>query len=112
LGDGKIRHLTGGVDQYLQLRAQQEAPEAQVSKTKSSSLSGAERRNLEKDLARIERMLDKRNQEKAALETELASFDQSDYAGLISLGEKLAALSAEIDQLEIDWLDTQHSLQD
>uniref|UniRef100_UPI00404769FF ABC-F family ATP-binding cassette domain-containing protein n=1 Tax=Aquiluna sp. TaxID=2053504 RepID=UPI00404769FF len=111
LGDGKIRHLTGGVDQYLKLRAQQEAPVAQVRAEASSSLSGAERRNLEKDLARIERMLDKRNQEKTALETQLSSFDQSDYTGLIALGEKLAGLSSEIDQLELDWLDAQHRLQ-
>ena len=111
VGDGKIRHLTGGVDQYLKLRAQQDAPMAQIKTEVSSSLSGAERRNLEKDLARIERMLDKRNQDKAALETELASFDQSNYEGLISLGEKLAGLSSEIDQLELDWLDAQHRLQ-
>ena len=111
LGDGKIRHLTGGVDQYLKLRAQQEAPVAQVRAEVSSSLSGAELRNLEKDLARIERMLDKRNQEKTALETQLSSFDQSDYTGLIALGEKLAGLSSEIDQLELDWLDAQHRLQ-
>jgi ATPase subunit of ABC transporter with duplicated ATPase domains len=111
LGDGKIRHLTGGVDQYLKLRARQDAPVAQIKTEFSSSLSGAERRNLEKDLARIERMLDKRNQDKAALETELASFDQSNYEGLISLGEKLAGLSSEIDQLELDWLDAQHRLQ-
>jgi ATPase subunit of ABC transporter with duplicated ATPase domains len=111
VGDGKIRHLTGGVDQYLKLRAQQDAPMAQIKTEVSSSLSGAERRNLEKDLARIERMLDKRNQEKAALETELASLDQSNYEGLISLGEKLAGLSSEIEQLELDWLDAQHRLQ-
>ena len=111
VGDGKIRHLTGGVDQYLKLRAQQDAPMAQIKTEVSSSLSGAERRNLEKDLARIERMLDKRNQDKAALETELASFDQSNYEGLISLGEKLAGLSSEIEQLELDWLDAQHRLQ-
>ena len=111
LGDTKIRHLTGGVDQYLKLRAQQDAPVAQVKTEVSSSLSGAERRNLEKDLARIERMLDKRNQDKAAFETQLASFDQSDYEGLIALGEKLAGLSSEIDQLELDWLDAQHRLQ-
>ncbi len=111
LGDTKIRHLTGGVDQYLKLRAQQDAPVAQVKTAVSSSLSGAERRNLEKDLARIERMLDKRNQDKATFETQLASFDQSDYEGLIALGKKLAGLSSEIDQLELDWLDAQHRLQ-
>ena len=111
LGDGRIRHLTGGVDQYLKLRAQQDAPVAQVKAEVSSSLSGAERRNLEKDLARIERMLDKRNQDKAALEAELASIDQSNYEGLIALGEKLAGLSSDIDQLELDWLDAQHRLQ-
>ena len=111
LGDGKIRHLTGGVDQYLKLRAQQDAPMTQVKTEVSSALSGAERRNLEKDLARIERMLDKRNQEKTALETQLASFDQSDYEGLVALGERLTALTAEIDQLELDWLDAQHRLQ-
>ena len=111
LGDGKIRHLTGGVDQYLKLRAQADAPAIEEIKSKSSTLSGAEKRNLEKDLARIERMLEKRNAEKSELELTLATFDQSDYQGLIQHGEKLAALSAEIDQLELDWLDAQHRLQ-
>jgi ABC transport system ATP-binding/permease protein len=111
LGDGKIRHLTGGVDQYLKLRAAMEAPEQAPKTEVASSLSGAERRNLEKDLARIERMLEKRNEEKSQLEIELAGFDQSDYQGLVALGEKLSKLGHEIDQLELDWLDTQHRLQ-
>jgi ABC transport system ATP-binding/permease protein len=111
LGDGKVRHLTGGVDQYLKLRQAMETPALQAKTTQTSSLSGSERRNLEKDLARIERLLEKRNQEKGELETTLAGFDQSDYQGLITLGEKLATLTQVIDQLELDWLDTQHRLQ-
>ena len=113
LGDGKVRHLTGGVDQYLQLRANMSPKPAtnSASTAAAQNLSGAERRNLEKDLARIERQLEKQNQEKLRLEAQLAIFDQSDYQGLIDLGNQLQNTAELIENLELSWLETQHRLQ-
>lgn len=111
LGDGKVRYLTGGVDQYLQLRQNME-PKPQLAKqVKTTSLSGAEKRNTEKELARIERALEKQNAHRAALEMAQSTLDQADYQGLISLAEQIAAVSLEIDNLELGWLDAQHRLQ-
>jgi ATPase subunit of ABC transporter with duplicated ATPase domains len=111
LGDGKVRYLTGGVDQYLQLRQNME-PKPQLAKqVKTASLSGAEKRNTEKELARIERALEKQNAHRAALEMAQSTLDQADYQGLISLAEQIAAVSLEIDNLELGWLDAQHRLQ-
>jgi ATPase subunit of ABC transporter with duplicated ATPase domains len=111
LGDGKIRYLTGGVDQYLKLRQAMEPKAAVAPVVKTSTLSGAEKRNTEKELARIERALEKQNALKLQLELELATFDQSDYQGLIALGDKITATAQEIDNLELVWLDAQHRLQ-
>lgn len=111
LGDSKIRYLTGGVDQYLQLRQDMEPRAAVATTVRTSALSGAEKRNTEKELARIERALEKQNAQKLALELQLAAFDQADYQGLIELGNKISATAREIDTLELGWLDAQHRLQ-
>jgi ABC transport system ATP-binding/permease protein len=111
LGDGQVRYLTGGVDQYLQLRQNMEPKAEAVTAAKSSALSGAEKRNTEKELARIERAMEKQTAQKLELELKLATFDQSDYQGLIALGDKITAIAAEIDSLELGWLDAQHRLQ-
>ena len=113
LGDGKLRYLTSGVDQYLKLKAQQQQQPVSKSeaKPKSTELSGAERRNLEKELARLERQLEKLKTRKLDLEQALATSDQSDY-------ELLAVLSAELnenshlqDVAETLWLDCSEKLQ-
>ena len=64
MGDGGLRHLPGGIDQYLELRAA--APAASASETArpaggtdSARLvsPGAQRRAAQKELARVERDL-------------------------------------------------------
>lgn len=110
LGDGKVRHLTSGVDQYLELRRKMSQPET-PSSPQPKGASGALKRNLEKELARLERQLEKQNQEKLALEKQLAEFDQTDFSGLMELGNRLTNVISQIDQLEIDWLDAQERLQ-
>lgn len=113
LGDGSLRHLTGGVDQYLKLRAaslgskpaetSQEAPE-------STKLSGAEVREAEKNLARIERALEKLATDEAALHIRMAETDQSDFAKLGELVKEQNALNEKRDDLEAQWLETSESL--
>ena len=124
LGDGSLRHLTGGVDQYLQLRrhslaskpANRTSPTAAsvvsstVVNSGGSGLSGAARRDAEKNLARVERALEKLASDEAKLHEVMAAHDQSDYAGLAKLAEQQQAFNAKRDELELEWLETSEAL--
>ena len=113
LGDGSLRHLTGGVDQYLKLRAaslgSKPTEQPQV-KQESTNLSGAEVREAEKNLARIERALAKLASDEAALHIRMAETDQSDFAKLGELVKEQNALNEKRDDLEAQWLETSESL--
>jgi ATPase subunit of ABC transporter with duplicated ATPase domains len=111
--DGRLRHVPGGVDEYLRLRreqASQPAAPGGASAPASSaadagpSLSGADRRAAEKEVASIERRLEKLGGEVARTHERMAEHDQSDYEGLQRLGDELRALESETAELEDRWL--------
>lgn len=111
LGDGKLRHLPKGVEQFLQLRkAQPEAPVAIAAKPQSA-LSGAEKRNLEKESARLERAMSKATQELEAIALELATADQSNYELLLKLADRQRDLGRQIEESETLYLETLEKLQ-
>ncbi|WP_374010015.1 ABC-F family ATP-binding cassette domain-containing protein [Leifsonia sp. LS-T14] len=114
--DGRLRHLPGGVDEYLQLRREQSAVPAAASTapaTASSTpaLSGAALRTAEKELTALDRRLAKVTDQVAAKHDELARFDQSDYVGLGRLTEELRSLEGEIADLETRWLELSEQLE-
>jgi ATP-binding cassette subfamily F protein uup len=97
-GDGTLRHLPGGVDDYLALRA-----------TVSSSTGGAtsrkagDTRQARKDLARIERRLEKIGTSEAKLHANLAEHS-SDHEKVLALDAELRELTQERADLEEQWL--------
>ena len=112
--DGRLRHLPGGVDEYLRLREDQKrrartraadpTPEP-AGAPAPAELSGADLRAAQKELAAIERRLAKLTEQIHSRRAALAEHDQSDYVGL---GVKMAAigdLERETDELEERWLD-------
>jgi ATP-binding cassette subfamily F protein uup len=118
--DGRFRHLPGGVDQYLQLRKQatdsqggatdrptavQGASASVAASAQASGLSGAEKRNAEKELGSIDRKLAKAAGERETMLAQFASFDQSDFDGLAALQAKLTALDHKTAELEVRWLE-------
>ncbi|QAY73400.1 ABC transporter ATP-binding protein [Agromyces protaetiae] len=118
--DGHVRDLPGGVEQYLELRKAGVAKKADASAVQSrtpaqpstaTALSGAERRAAEKELASVDRRLEKLAGEVSAQHEKLALHDQSDYAGLGVLGDELAALEASIAELELRWLEVSEQLE-
>jgi ATPase subunit of ABC transporter with duplicated ATPase domains len=112
LGDGKLRHLPKGVEQFLQLRkAQPEAQATVVAAKPQSALSGADKRNLEKESARLERAMAKGNQELEAIALQLATADQSDYELLLKLAERQRDLTRQLGENETLWLETLEKLQ-
>jgi ATPase subunit of ABC transporter with duplicated ATPase domains len=114
LGDGSLRHLPGGVDQYLELRkhslsANSKAPQKAVAS--SSALSGSALRDAQKNLARLERALEKLSNDEAKLHEQMAAHDQDDYSGLAELAALQAQFNAKRDQLELEWLEASELLQ-
>ncbi|MFM6980914.1 MAG: ABC-F family ATP-binding cassette domain-containing protein [Micrococcales bacterium] len=113
LGDGHLRHLTGGVDQYLALRKHSLSSKPVETKTEAaptSKLSGADLRNAEKNLSRIERALEKLSSDEAKLHEQMAAHDQSDYAGLAKLAAQQQEFNSKRDELELEWLETSELL--
>ncbi|MEL0291642.1 MAG: ABC transporter ATP-binding protein, partial [Aquiluna sp.] len=73
--------------------------------------SGAVRRNLEKESARLERQIAKLEAELEALHLELAAADQSDYEALSVLTEKQKDLRSALSENEQSWLEIAEKLQ-
>ena len=113
--DGHLRHLPGGVDEYLRLRQlQTSAPgksqTAVNTEKKASSLDGAALRSAQKEVSSLERRIQKLTQQVDKAKSALAEHDQSDFAGL---GDKMKAISdqqAEIEQLELRWFELTEEL--
>lgn len=108
--DGRLRHLPGGVDEYLRLaaearRAPAPRPAAGSEPAGSQALSGAELRAAQKDLAAVERRLARLAEQIEAKHHELAAFDQSDHVGLAKLTRELRALEDEVSSQEGRWLE-------
>ncbi len=111
LGDGKLRHLPKGVEQFLQLRKSAAVEQPVEAKPVVATLSGAEKRNLEKESARLERAMAKANQELESVLLALATADQSDYELLLKLAERQRELGNQIEEFETLYLETLEKLQ-
>jgi len=105
---GHLRHLPGGIDEYLRLRDHERTASASTGASASApaaapALGGADLRAAQKELQAAERRIEKLTAQADAARTALAEHDQSDYVGL---GEKMRAigeLDAEIATLEERW---------
>ncbi len=111
--DGRLRHLPGGVDEYLRLRGDQAssgdsravaAPSADAGDG-ASGMSGSERRTAQKEVASIERRLDRLHAEVKTLHQRMADHRQSDYEGLQKLADQLRTIEDETVELEERWLE-------
>ncbi|HEY4576800.1 MAG TPA: ABC-F family ATP-binding cassette domain-containing protein [Yaniella sp.] len=113
--NGALRHVPGGVDEYLQLSKQLAAqPKAATRPDQSTAsalaendtkLTGGERRQVQREVSSIERRLDKLSSTIAELHEQLAAHDQSDYEGLMELTQQLRAVELENEELEERWLE-------
>ncbi|MFV0319593.1 MAG: ABC-F family ATP-binding cassette domain-containing protein [Microbacterium sp.] len=110
--DRHLRHLPGGVDEYLRLRAhapRQPSASPAVVPSPATALSGADRRAAEKELAAIDRKLEKLAARVADLDVQLAE-SHDDYERLLALQSERDAVSAEMTQLEDRWLELGEAL--
>ena len=123
---GKVRHLPGGVDDYLDMiekaktaapagvsASQKEPADSGVTATADDApkLSGKEFRETSKRISAIERKLAKLEEQKTALEADMAAHDPSDYEGLNKLNGQLQAVSDESGALEAEWMELSEKLE-
>lgn len=112
--DGRLRHLPGGVEEYLRLRRQDverpvaTAPAApavaSAPATGGSGRSAAQDRQDRKEAARLERQIEKLTEREAELEKAMVEA-ATEPARLVPLAEEHAAVVAEREQLEDRWLE-------
>ena len=112
---GRLRHLPGGVDEYLRLsrssseRSESKRPEATDAPASGSTtapgLAGAALRATQKEVAALERRIDRLQQQAADARAKLAHLDQSDYQLLGSEMARITAFDDEAFALEERWLE-------
>ena len=103
LGDKALRDLPRGVDQYLEQRAAAITVAGAEEKSKSVS-SAAEQRQFKKDLARLERQIEKARVRITELEQEqtTAAFDPAELSRVTT---ELESARLELSSREEEWLE-------
>ncbi|MFD3403500.1 ABC-F family ATP-binding cassette domain-containing protein [Kribbella sp. NPDC058693] len=111
MGDGQVRHLPRGVDQYLDeleagipRRAPSNALTPAPEMSSNLSVDPAASRAAKKELNRIERQLAKLTETEAKLHDQLAA-SASDYERLAELDTELRKLADERAELETAWFE-------
>ncbi len=101
--DGRLRHLPGGVDEYLRLRA--EAPAAPAPAPRPARPASAADRTLRKELGATERGMARVLERIEDVHRRMAAHDHGDYQGLAGLADELRELQEQSAALEERWLE-------
>lgn len=131
---GTLRHVPGGVDEYLRLTeglsaggsARPQAPGfnggqggdpnlSNVPQTGAqgprNGLSNAERQRLKKEVASLERKMETRRAKVEELERGMFGIDPTNFAALAAQQDAVAAARDELDELEMAWLEASERLE-
>ncbi|MGD0452290.1 MAG: ABC-F family ATP-binding cassette domain-containing protein [Solirubrobacteraceae bacterium] len=114
---GGLRHLPGGIDQYLEQRRAAETPQPtrtpQAQQLPTGARIRAQRKQTqrsERELKRLEAAIERLAERETALNAQMAAA-ASDHAQLVRLQSELALVVTEREQLETSWLETSESLE-
>ncbi|GAA1247521.1 ABC-F family ATP-binding cassette domain-containing protein [Oryzihumus leptocrescens] len=114
LGDGKVRDLPGGVEEYLALRhaAEQAAnggpsgatvPAPASASASAEGPSAAEVREARKEMARVEKQLTRLAEREERIHADMAA-QATDHQAVLELNAKLREVVDERESLEMAWL--------
>jgi ATPase subunit of ABC transporter with duplicated ATPase domains len=120
--DGRLRHLPGGIDEYLRLRVREQsapgsdpvaraaAPTAKDTAAggpapSGAALSGAALREAQKETASVERRISRLQSQIETANIALAEHDPADYQGLTRRMQEIKQLESEVTALEERWLE-------
>nr|WP_256939845.1 ABC-F family ATP-binding cassette domain-containing protein [Arthrobacter sp. BF1] len=113
LGDGKIRGLVRGVDEYLELRENAGLSPSSSAPSAAPAPSGpteGQKRDARKVLNRLERQLGKNSAADAKIHEQMAA-NVGNYDVLGDLQTKLAKLADECQGMELEWLQASEILE-
>ena len=110
LGDGGLRMLTGGIEEYLARRAAAGGasvaarPTAEAVEPGVAGVSPADQRAAKKELTRLERQIAKLDERERKLHDQMAA-NSTDFTRIAELDEELRAVRAEREGFEETWLE-------
>ena len=126
LMDGKIRHLPGGVDEFLKLVEERDktrgvavsagmpgaaGESAPAPAAAASGLTRQEEYQLKKQLASVERKLDSARKKVEEAKAGLLTIAGADFVALGKQQEKVDAAQEVVDELEMEWLELSEKLE-
>ncbi|NBU31426.1 MAG: ABC transporter ATP-binding protein, partial [Actinobacteria bacterium] len=105
-GAAALRHLPGGIEQYLALRAPVQAPPPAkaAAAAPTAGLQGSALHTARKNIQRIERRLEKIEQLQEDVAAQLTQ-NATDYEHLQAVAQQAQELADEREQLEAEWLE-------
>ncbi|WP_420034083.1 ABC-F family ATP-binding cassette domain-containing protein [Streptomyces sp. cg28] len=107
LGDGTLRMLPRGIEEYLERRQRMieaATPAPAAAPAAKAGPSAADTRAAKKELQKIERQMDKISEKEAKLHTQIAD-NATDFGKVAKLDADLRELVAEREELEMRWLE-------
>ena len=117
-GDGNLTNLPGGIQQYLDQRADQartagvlDLGEGQPEAVEKQ-MSSQEERELQKKMKALERKIAKENERAEALEAEIAALSEAgDFDAIGAKTKELTAVKDAREELEMEWLELGETLE-
>jgi len=127
--DGKVRHVPGGIDEYLHLldtrsaardesltgrtdarRTLSNPPPTDSEEQTAPRVSRADEYRLKKELASTERKLATLSKKADEMRGELRATDPSDYVALLAAQERIRSAEEQISALEDQWIELSERL--
>ncbi|WP_085830156.1 ABC-F family ATP-binding cassette domain-containing protein [Collinsella vaginalis] len=118
--DGHLRHMPGGVDEYLHMvgdgvgaaraSAAHSRADAETSPA-TSGLTNADRQRLKREAASLERKMQTRREAVESLREGMVQIDPTDYQALEEQQAKIDEALGVIDELETAWLEVSEQLE-
>ena len=127
-GDGALTHLPGGIDQYLERRADMEAQTGVLdlgsadegkkgdkgTSKSENALSPQEWREVSKKMNALDRKMEKLDAQAVTLEAEITAMSEEadpDFAAIGAKTGEVAQLRAQREELELEWLELGEKLE-
>ena len=118
--DGHLRHLPGGIDEYLKTMGDLEEENVPVASRADAatsakpaddgSLSNSELRALKKTLQSTDRKMNTLRKKIEDAQMRLHSADPTDFVALGDIQAEINELQSQLDDLELVWLETAETL--
>lgn len=121
LGDGTVRHLPGGIPEYLKIRQETDhvplmadepgfTPDADVSNASAAALDATQTRAAKKQLSRLERTIAACDKEEQKLHDQLAEH-ATDYEKCAELNSALIESKERKHAAELEWMELAEQLE-